>query len=393
MALQPAAGARDLNPRQVEGNRQVRQQLAEVYRLWGYREVDPPSIETLKTLAAGGGIASEELVRLVADEPLGLRPELTASIARAACTRMADQPMPLRLWADGNTFRSSLAEGGRQRITQQIQSGVELLGEPSLSADVELMRLLLAAAGALGLGPQHKPTLLIGHHGLLQALLEQLGDAQREAARSALTGYDQLALAALPLAAEQQRWLSRLMQLRGTPDVVLGQLQQWLGPLPLLQALREMLALVAPTAEQQGVSLQLDPSFQPHFNLYDGLVLKLVCQGDGVPVAVASGGRYDGLVGRFSTPQSLATMPAAGVGFGFDVEQLRELLQASQGEAAPQLVAYGRTEQRQAALEAAQALHAQGRAAEVHSQALASKADAEALAASRGCSGLLWLAP
>lgn len=326
MALQPAAGARDLNPRQVEANRQVRQQLAEVYRLWGYSEVDPPSIETLKTLAAGGGIASEELVRLVADEPLGLRPELTASIARAACTRMADQPMPLRLWADGNTFRSSLGEGGRQRITQQIQSGVELLGDPSLSADVELMQLLLAAAGALGLGPRHKPTLLIGHHGVLQVLLEQLGAAQREAARSALTAYDQLALAALPLEVEQQRWLSRLLQLRGTPEVVLGQLQQWLGPLPLLQSLREVLELVAPTAEQQGVSLQLDPSFQPHFNLYDGLVLKLVCHGDGVPVAVASGGRYDGLVGRFSTPQSLATMPAAGVGFGFDVEQLRELL-------------------------------------------------------------------
>jgi len=393
MALQPAAGARDLNPRQVEGNRRVRLQLAEVYRLWGYREVDPPSIETLKTLAAGGGIASEELVRLVADEPLGLRPELTASIARAACTRMAEQPMPLRLWADGNTFRSSLGEGGRQRVTQQIQSGVELLGEPSLSADVELMQLLLAAAGALGLGPHHKPTLLIGHHGLLQALLASLSDAQREAARMALTAYDQLTLAALPLEAEQHLLLRSVLQLRGRPEVVLPQLQQWLGPLPLLQALQEMLDLVAPTAQQQGVTLQLDPSFEPHFNLYDGLVLKLVCQGDGVPVAVASGGRYDGLVGRFSTPQSLLTMPAAGVGFGFDVEQLRELLQGNRHDAAPQLVAYGRKEQRQAAMQAAQALHAQGRAAEVHSQPLASKAEAEALAAMRGCSSLVWLAP
>ena len=55
MALQPAAGARDLNPRQVEGNRRIREQLAAVYRLWGYQEVDPPSVERLDTLAAGGG--------------------------------------------------------------------------------------------------------------------------------------------------------------------------------------------------------------------------------------------------------------------------------------------------------------------------------------------------
>ncbi|MEB3173023.1 MAG: ATP phosphoribosyltransferase regulatory subunit [Cyanobacteriota bacterium] len=393
MALQPAAGARDLNPRQVGGNRQVRQQLAAVYRQWGYREVDPPSIETLETLAAGGGIASQELVRLASDEPLGLRPELTASIARAACTRMADQPMPLRLWADGNTFRCSLGDGGRLRINQEIQSGVELLGEPSLSADVELMRLLLAAAAALGLDAHHRPTLLIGHHGLLEALLALLPAASRESARAALTAYDQLALEQLGLAEADQQLASQLLQLRGEPQRVLGALEQLLGPLPLLQELRQVLALVAPAAAQQGVALQLDPSFQPHFNLYDGLVLKLVCQGDGVPMAVASGGRYDSLVGRFSTPMSLATMPAAGVGFGFDVEQLRELLQAGEAGEAPQLVAYGRNEQLQAALDAAAELHRQGRPAEVHSQPLASQGAAEAVAAARGCSGLVWLAP
>ena len=42
MALQPAAGARDLNPREVDGNRWLCDQLAEVYRLWGYAEVSPP---------------------------------------------------------------------------------------------------------------------------------------------------------------------------------------------------------------------------------------------------------------------------------------------------------------------------------------------------------------
>ena len=96
MALQPASGARDLNPQQVEHNQVLRVRLAEVYRQWGYDEVSPPQVERMDTLKAGGGINSTDIVRLVADEPLGLRPEMTASIARAATTRLAQCARPLR---------------------------------------------------------------------------------------------------------------------------------------------------------------------------------------------------------------------------------------------------------------------------------------------------------
>eukprot|EP01036_Dinobryon_divergens_P057373 gene57373-76598_t len=62
MALQPAAGAKDLNPRDVERNRQICDQLAAIYRLWGYQEVTPPSFERLDTLEAGGAIDGREVV-------------------------------------------------------------------------------------------------------------------------------------------------------------------------------------------------------------------------------------------------------------------------------------------------------------------------------------------
>ena len=87
MALQPAAGARDLHPGAVETNRRLAELLAGVYRLWGYQEVAPPTIERIDSLKAGGAIADREIVRLASDDPLGLRPELTAPIARAASTR------------------------------------------------------------------------------------------------------------------------------------------------------------------------------------------------------------------------------------------------------------------------------------------------------------------
>ena len=390
MALQPAAGARDLNPREVDGNRWLCDQLAEVYRLWGYAEVTPPTVERLETLEAGGGIDDRELVRLAADEPLGLRPEMTASIARAACTRMAGRPRPLRLWTSGTVFRSGLSDSGQHRLEERLQSGVELLGDTSdagSAADAELLRLLLACLRQLKIGAGSQPTLLLGHHGVLTALLDQVPAAQRTATRQALISYDPLALAALELPAHQRQGLQQLMRLRGEPEKVLYQLEQQLGPSRLLDQLADTLKVVAPVAAAQGVRLQLDPSFQPHFDLYDGLVLKLVCQGAEAPVAIASGGRYDGLVERFGGA-------AAGLGFGFDVEAIRELLgteaTAPQRPAAT-LVAYRDATRLPDALQLLEQLHASGERAELLHQATNSAAEAQAIASERGCAGCRWV--
>ena len=391
MALQPAAGARDLNPREVESQRRLCEQLAEVYRRWGYQEVAPPTIERLDTLKAGGAIGEREVLRLVADEPLGLRPELTASIARAASTRMAHRPRPLRLWACGTTFRCFQGDGGDLRISETLQSGVELLGERSDAADMELLHVLLAALAALGLKQGHDTTLLLGHHGLLGALLEVVPEAVRPVARERLTSFDALGLDALPLPESARGRLRALMHLRGDPGKVLYQLEQWLGPLPLLQRLEVLLRSVEPLAGQVGVRLQLDPTFQPHFDLYDGLVFKVVCQGREAPVAIASGGRYDRLVARFCG----ANAEAAGTGFGFSIAALQELLAGespSGGDSGGWLVASVDAEGLPAALQRIAALHAQGEAAQLCGQPCATEEDAQRLAAERGCRGAIWLA-
>jgi ATP phosphoribosyltransferase regulatory subunit len=389
MALQPAAGARDLQPGAVESNRRINELLAGVYRLWGYQEVTPPTIERLTSLEAGGAINSGEILRLAADEPLGLRPELTAPIARAACSRMRGRPRPLRLWASGTTFRTSVSDGGGQRIHEELQSGVELLGEGSSAADAELLQLLLAAVATLGLEEAHRPTLLVGHHGLLDALLSQAPAEQRGSIRRALTGFDPLALEQLNLPAPQRESFRTLLALRGEPERVLYQLEQWLGPIPLLQTLADTLTAVAPAAAARGVRLQLDPSFQPHFDLYDGLVFRLVCQGHEAPVAIASGGRYDALVGRFGADLD----QAAGTGFGFAIEAIRELLEAGEPPA-PQgawLVAAAPGVDLALALSHQARLHQRGEAAELCLSRCDSEAEAETIAAERGCRGTVWV--
>jgi len=389
MALQPAAGARDLNPREVEANRWLCDRLAAVYRLWGYAEVSPPAVERLETLEAGGSIQDRELVRLAAAEPLGLRPEMTASIARAACTRLGQRPRPLRLWSAGSVFRTVEGETG-PRFEERLQSGVELLGEGGadpVAGDAELLRLLLACLRQLGIGAQHRPVLLVGHHAVLTALLEQVPLEQRLATRRALIQYDPLALAQLPLPGHQTQALQQLMRLRGDVEPVLYQLEQLLGPSPVLERLAQTLQLVAPEAGRQGVRLQLDPSFQPHYELYDGLVLKLVCQGAEAPVAIASGGRYDALVTRFGDE-------ATGLGFGFELEAVRELLGTEAAPPAagdPVLVAWANGTDLTAALQLQEQLHAAGQAAELLHRPCASEAEAQAIARQRNCAGVRWI--
>ena len=396
MVLQPAAGVRDLHPTEVERHEWLCSRLAAVYRNWGYRRLAPPSVERADTLAAGGAIAEREIVRLASEGPLGLRPELTAPIARAAGTRLAGLPRPLRLWSEGTIFRTTTGDGGGQRLQEQLQSGVELLGDASAAADAELLRLLLAAAGSLGLHQALRPQLLIGHHGVLSALLEQLPQTCRAEARRALGGFDSLALAALPLADELRQWLEQLQRLRGEPQAVLQSLRQWLGDHPLLAAWADTLAAVAPAAERLGVALQLDPSFQPHFALYDGLVLKLVCQGREAPVEIASGGRYDGLVRRFCDRAAIEAGHGVGVGFGFNVEALGDLPDIEAGQAGTgdrELVTYLRNEDLPAALDQLEALHAQGIVAELLGQPLSDAGQAGQIAQERGCSRVHVVSP
>ncbi|MFL0781925.1 MAG: ATP phosphoribosyltransferase regulatory subunit [Prochlorococcus sp.] len=390
MGLQPAAGARDLNPQQVETNHQLREQLATVYRLWGYDEVSPPRVERLDTLMAGGAIDSRDIVRLVADEPLGLRPEMTASIARSAGTRLGQRPRPLRLWASGTVFESHFADEGGLSIEETLQSGVELFGVKDISAEMELLSLLIEAVETLPLSPQQQPSLLIGHTGVMDLILSSCSEHQREAIRSALVHFDRFALEQLNLPLPDYQRLVEMLDQRGEPEKVLASLMQTFGSQPALENLQRLFELLLPLAAEQGICLQLDPTFHPHFELYNGLVFQLVCQGDSAPVVIARGGRYDGLVARFGAEAS----DAGGAGFSFAIDAIRELLSGQLNppeSCSATLVAFSAKNSLEQAFKRQRALHQQGRRAVVEFAPCADIQSAGTLLAMRGCRELDWL--
>ena len=390
MALQPASGARDLNPQQVEHNQLLRERLADVYRQWGYDEVSPPQVERMDTLKAGGGINSTDIVRLVADEPLGLRPEMTASIARAATTRLAQRVRPLRLWSSGTVFESCINDEGGQRIEEKLYSGVELFGCGEVHGELELLSLLMASFQALELQPNHQARLLVGHAALMELMLAPFEAPEREAIKQSLVTFDRLDLEAINISHEQRDRLLKQLDLRGEPNAVIELLRRQFGPQPVLTELERLFNHLQGRASELGVTLQLDPSFQPHFELYDGLVFQLVCQGDSAPVVVARGGRYDSVLKRFGADGS----DAAGLGFGICLDDIRDLPSAphpDRNDADRILVAYGVHSSLEAALQEQRQLHKTGTSAVVELSPLPSQKDAEALCSERGCSSVHWV--
>ena len=392
MALQPASGVRDLNPQQVQRNQELRETLAEVFCLWGFEEVTPPRIERMDTLKAGGAIDSRDIVRLVSDEPLGLRPELTASIARAACTRLLERQRPLRLWSCGTVFESRTADERGQCIEENLHCGVELFGGLGVESELELFSLLLASLKGLNLSRSHQPRLLIGHTSLMELLLEPFESRQRHKIRACLSQYDRLGLQELGLANDAYDNLAHWLDRRGTPQDILHSLDVQYPNQGVLKQLQRLFTHLQPLAKESGLQLQLDPTFQPHYELYDGILLQLVCQGTSAPVVIARGGRYDSLVKRLGGEGAEAT----GLGFSYCVDDIRNLPGDSfttTHEQTATLICYGPTQSLETALQRQMALHQHGRISVLDHRACDDHAEAMDRLKHSGCDSLEWIDP
>lgn len=324
MVYQPATGARDLLPLDVARQRWLEQRLEQVFHSWGYQEIITPTIEKLETLIAGGALETETLIHLRQGdtESLGLRPELTASIARAVVTRMAGATLPQRLYYKANVFRRSPLQGLSTRsLTQQqefFQTGVELIGGGGLAADAEILLIVQDCLRSLGLSRYY---LLLGDAGLTQMLLGEFPPEWQGFIRQNLACLDRVALHQLP-AALRDRAVT-LFDLRGAASEVCDRLEAWpLSPTAQtrLQQLRDLIELIHQS--DPALPLTLDLSLIQSFDYYTGIVFEVMAQTDTELQVVAQGGRYDQLLGTYH-PQGESS---PGIGFVFNLEELEQAL-------------------------------------------------------------------
>jgi ATP phosphoribosyltransferase regulatory subunit len=317
-------GARDLLPLDVAQKRWVERGIQAVFHRWGYQRIITSTLERLDTLIAGGAVDRETVIQIPSAEggTLGLRPELTASIARAAVSRMGDL-YPQRLYYNANVFRKADVEHhGRQQ--EFYQAGIELLGVGGILADVEAILLMMDCLKSLAV-PNFQ--IILGEAGLSRALLAQFPAEFQTQIRHCWAHLDRVALEQLPLTPAQQELALSLIDLRGKPALVLAQLAQLkLDPasqstIAHLQILVELLA----NTSQNSLPLILDLSLIQTFDYYTGIVFEAVTITEDRAYVLGKGGRYDRLLALYH-PQG-QNFP--GIGFVLNIEELQQVLQTN----------------------------------------------------------------
>ncbi|MEA5503043.1 ATP phosphoribosyltransferase regulatory subunit [Halotia wernerae UHCC 0503] len=324
MVYQPAAGARDLLPLDVAQKRWIEDRLQQVFHRWGYHRIITSTLERMDTLMAGEAIQRQMVIQLQnsEDEELGLRPELTASIARAVVTRMAGVTYPQRLYYNANVFRRTW-ENRHNRQQEFYQAGVELLGVGGLLANTEVLLLAGSCLAALGLQDWH---LILGEAGITRSLLDAFPADLQSQVRSAIANLDRITIDTLPLS-DQLRERARIMlDLRGTSADVLQKVSTLGLDEEQQEAVNNLKSLVELLESGGKIPIILDLSLIQTIDYYTGIVFEVVSNTGSQARVLGRGGRYDQLLGLYH-PQK-ENIP--GIGFVLNIEDLYQVLLPTQ---------------------------------------------------------------
>jgi ATP phosphoribosyltransferase regulatory subunit len=316
-AGQVPAGVADYFWGEAYERRQLEATLLDLFRRWGYGDVVTPAFEYADTLSARSNRALQaELCRFLDRDGsmLALRADMTIQVARLVGTRLHDAPQPQRFCYAGSVFRDVEPRAGQQR--EFWQAGVELLGSTAPEADAEVLALTARALEAAGIDHFR---LVIGQmqyfEGLLNAL-ELAPDARRRLTQAIDRNSEpelEAFLRETPLSQPQRQVLRETPRLGG---VAIEEILQRAEMLALNTTMRQAIANLRSICDALAAfdvleRIALDLSEIHNLGYYTGITFEALAPGVGF--RIASGGRYDDLVGTFGAP-----MPAVGVALGLE---------------------------------------------------------------------------
>jgi ATP phosphoribosyltransferase regulatory subunit len=319
-------GVEEILPAQAQGVEQLRRQLLDLYRCWGYELVIPPLLEFTESLFSGVGHDLELLTLKVTDQlsgrTMGLRADMTPQAARMDAHSFMRSGVNRLCYADHVLHakpKTPLA------IRTPLQVGVELFGEAGLEADIEVISLLLESLTAVGV---ETITLDLGHVGIYSALTGALNmsEVQETELFALLQTKDQSEIQQWIKtnidSEEAGEWLLALTTLSGDISV-LDKAQQALSDAPAeaqaaIDELTEIANVVA--ARYPNVNFYFDLSELRGYHYHTGTVFAAYAEGYGD--AIANGGRYDHIGEAFGRSR-----PATG--FGLNLTSVMRLAEVS----------------------------------------------------------------
>ena len=280
----------DVLPSEARKIEELRRRLLDRFRSYGYELVMPPMLEYLESLLTSGGsdlnLRTFKLVDQFSGRTLGLRADITPQVSRIDAHLLNRQGVT-RLCYAGNVLHTR--PRGLHATREQIQIGAEIYGHAGLEADLEIQTLMLDSLHLAGLT---KVRLDLCHAGVLAALLElepaaaSLGEALFEALASKdVPRLNELTAHLGQVPREALRALPSLYGDASVLDTARGRLPN----LPVIARALDDLAFLA--AQANGAELMIDLADLRGYAYHSGVMFSAYV--DGVPNAVARGGRYD----------------------------------------------------------------------------------------------------
>ena len=336
MALKkkPVTGMKDMLPAEMEIRDYLIGLIKETYKTFGFTSMETPCVEHIENLCSKQGGDNEKLIfkimkrgeKLKIDEAKeendladgGLRYDLTVPLARYYANHANELPSPFKALQIGNVWRADRPQRGRFR--QFMQCDIDILGEGSVLAEIEL---ILATPAMLGKLNFKNFTVCINDRNILKAMAAYSGFKEED--------YDEVfiildkmdKIGAEGVAGE----LEEMGYTRENVDTYLKLFDEVETDLSGVRHLKERLGdfLSSETAEGMEMimssveaakecdfKLKFDPTLVRGQSYYTGTIFEVTM--DDFGGSVAGGGRYDKMIGKFTGQDT----PACGFSIGFE---------------------------------------------------------------------------
>ena len=317
---------RDFLPQDKIKRERLISTVVDSYIARGFQQIETPVLEDLDRLTSGQGGDNEKLVFKVQKRgeeftqalesgqelaDLGLRFDLTVPLTRFYASNHAKLPRVFKAIQSGPVFRAERPQKGRYR--QFIQCDIDIIGDDSILAELELLSASLSALESIGI---KDATIRINHRELLRSNIQALGISASDAL-SAMITIDKLDKIDIEGVSKE------LGEKFG--GAVQKAAQDWLFAIDSSN-IPELLKPIWDGLGDQARSLRFDPTLVRGMGYYTGSIFEIEHPGSGS--SIGGGGRYDGMVGKWLGTDA----PAVGISLG--IERIVDLIpdQQSAGE-------------------------------------------------------------
>ena len=336
MALKkkPVTGMKDILPKEMEIRNYVMNMIRETYGTFGFSSIETPCVEHIENLSSKQGGENEKLIFkiLKRGEKLklaeaekesdlvdsGLRYDLTVPLSRYYSNNANELPAPFKALQMGNVWRADRPQRGRFR--QFMQCDIDILGEPTYLAEIELV---LATTTLLGKLDFHNFTIRINDRKILKAMAQYSGFPQ-ESFDTVFIILDKMDKIGLEGVAEElakegyaqeaiDKYLSLFTGVEQAEDGI-SYLADTLGDYldaEIVQNMKEIASAVNAT-KTASFELVFDPTLVRGMSYYTGTIFEIAIPEFGG--SCGGGGRYDKMVGNFTGKD----VPACGFSIGFE---------------------------------------------------------------------------